>query len=173
MLGPFQNFDPSVFLIVIAVRKLVDAPPGCRYVALSYVLGKTNNNTATSSAPQASMSPKANDKRFEKVIEDSITVTQALGLQYLWIDKICIDHSDYNNTRHQIRQMDLIYANSDITIIVAACNTPDEGSGVTLKRFWLGWANPMLYCKLRVSIYRGGTWASNQVVFEFCVLRGR
>ncbi|CAH0050407.1 unnamed protein product, partial [Clonostachys solani] len=104
-------------------RQVVDAPRGCRYVALSYVWGKTNG--LASSVPRAS--PGANGSRFGKVIEDSITVTQAIGLQYLWIDRICIDHSDHDDTLHQIRQMDLIYANSDITIIAAACNTPDDG----------------------------------------------
>ncbi|CAG9983170.1 unnamed protein product [Clonostachys byssicola] len=102
---------------------VVKAPLKCRYVALSYVWGKTN--TTTSSATQAS--PGANGSRFEKVIEDSITVTQMLGIRYLWVDRICIDHSNHADTLHQIRQMDLIYANSEITIIAAACETPDEG----------------------------------------------
>ncbi|VUC27726.1 unnamed protein product [Clonostachys rosea] len=104
-------------------RQVVNAPRRGRYVALSYVRGKTDG--LTSSAPR--VSPGTDGSPFEKVIEDSITVTKALGLRYLWVDKICIDHSDHDDTRHQIRQMDLIYANSYITIIAAACNTPDDG----------------------------------------------
>ncbi|KAM7210919.1 Heterokaryon incompatibility protein (HET) domain containing protein [Rhypophila decipiens] len=104
-------------------REVVDAPDGCRYVALSYVWGK-NDSSGSSVGPA---SPQNKRDRLEKVIEDSITVTQSLGLHYLWADRICIDQSDDEDKRHQISQMDIIYANSTLTIIAAAGNGPDHG----------------------------------------------
>ncbi|KFA61299.1 hypothetical protein S40285_08537 [Stachybotrys chlorohalonatus IBT 40285] len=64
---------------------------------------------------------------WEKVIEDSITVTKTLGLDYLWVNRICINESDDNKTLHQIRQMDQIYATAALTIIAAAGSGPDHG----------------------------------------------
>jgi hypothetical protein len=92
---------------------VIDAPEGCDYIALSYVWGKSGTDDHST--------------RFDKVIEDSVTVTLGLGMQYLWADKICIDQSDEENKRHQIRQMDLIYAHSALTVIAAAGNGPDHG----------------------------------------------
>lgn len=105
------------------IRKVVDAPEGCRYVALSYVWGKADS----SCSPQTPTMAEYSQGHLEKVIEDSVTVTQGLGLHYLWVDRICIDQSDDVDKRHQISQMDLIYANSALTIIAAAGNGPDHG----------------------------------------------
>jgi hypothetical protein len=73
-----------------------------------------------------------------KVINDSIDVTLRLHLRYLWVDRYCIDQSDEHNKHNQIRQMDLIYANAQVTIIAAAGAGPDYGlQGVrgTLRRY--------------------------------------
>lgn len=101
------------------LRKVVDWPMGCRYVALSYVWAK---HTAGMSSQYHSRS-----EAFEKVIEDAITISQALGFRYLWVDKVCIDQSDHNDKLHQIKQMDLIYTNSALTIIAAAGDGPAYG----------------------------------------------
>jgi hypothetical protein len=93
--------------------RVIDVPKGCDYIALSYVWGKSGTGDHST--------------QFDKVIEDSITVTLGLGMRYLWADKICIDQSDENEKRHQICQMDLIYAHSALTVIAAAGNGPDHG----------------------------------------------
>ncbi|KAJ9641894.1 hypothetical protein H2201_003718 [Coniosporium apollinis] len=59
-------------------------------------------------------------------IEDAITVTQKLGFRYLWIDRYCINQKS-EEAHTQIRQMDLIYRNSGITIIAIAGETPSYG----------------------------------------------
>jgi hypothetical protein len=60
---------------VVGLSTLVD----CRFVALSYVSGgKTHSKLLSSSS-------LAGD--FPQTIEDSITVTQALGFRYLWVDR--------------------------------------------------------------------------------------
>jgi len=52
-----------------------------------------------------------------KLIKDSIDVTLALGFQYLWIDRYCINETE---KQWQIEQMDVIYSESQLTIIAAA-----------------------------------------------------
>lgn len=105
-------------------RQVVEAPEACQYTALSYVWGKKASSRRSS---VLNLSPGNNGVRFEKVIEDSITVTKTLGLEYLWVDRICINQADDDDKRHQVGQMDLIYANSALTIIAAAGSDPSHG----------------------------------------------
>lgn len=57
-------------------HEIIDAPPKCRYAALSYVWGKPQPEDSTA---------------FSQVVVDAIKVTISLGLQYLWVDKhVCI-----------------------------------------------------------------------------------
>lgn len=95
-------------------RQIVDAPERCRYVALSYVWGRSSDSSECLSS-------------LSKVIEDSITVALKLGFNYLWADRICIDQSDENDKRHQIRQMDVVYTYAALTIVAASGNGPEAG----------------------------------------------
>jgi Heterokaryon incompatibility protein (HET) len=47
-------------------------------------------------------------------------VTVSLGMEYLWVDRYCIDQSNKQNKHRQIQQMDLIYSAAQLTIIAAA-----------------------------------------------------
>ena len=55
-------------------RMIVDAPPDCNYIALSYVWG----------ANQACPSFK---EKLPQTIEDSIPTVLHLGYRYLWVDR--------------------------------------------------------------------------------------
>ncbi|CAG8961765.1 hypothetical protein HYFRA_00006308 [Hymenoscyphus fraxineus] len=105
---------------------VVYAAKDCQYVALSYVWGK-----ALSSGSECSSSFELN-KLAPKVILDSIKVVKGLGLRYLWVDRYCIDQSNDIEKHNQIRQMDIIYASAQFTIIAAASGDPNHGlPGVT------------------------------------------
>jgi hypothetical protein len=61
-------------MIDIPARCIVQCPPNGEYVALSYVWG--------------SVVPEKNaleNRRLPQTIEDAITVTQELGIRYLWV----------------------------------------------------------------------------------------
>jgi hypothetical protein len=62
-----------------------------------------------------------------KVINDSIEVTLLLKFRYLWVDKYCINQNDAKEKHDQIRHIDLIYANAQVTIIAAAGADPLYG----------------------------------------------
>ena len=62
----------------LVLKKVVTAPPDCRFVALSYVWGQT-------SAVQND--EVANLEDLPRTIEDAKTVTTMLGFRYLWIDR--------------------------------------------------------------------------------------
>ena len=103
------NDAPNFFRVVdCKARQVVVAQPGCQYLALSYVWGST---TSTSDRSLLDLD------NCPKVINDSIDVTMKLKFQYLWVDRYCIDQLDEADKHHQIRQMDLIYANAKVSKI--------------------------------------------------------
>ncbi|KAA8627766.1 HET domain containing protein [Pyrenophora tritici-repentis] len=88
-------------------------PSNCRFVALSYVWGSEQSSLRLEDAPAT--------------IKDSITVTLALGYDYLWVDRSCINQSDSRDQNSQIRQMSDIYGAAQLTIIAAAGEDPSYG----------------------------------------------
>ena len=96
-------------------KRLVDAPPNCTYVALSYVWGRFNTEYTT------------DNPVFPKTIQDSMEVVTQLSFRYLWVDRYCIDQNDKNDKHSQIAQMDMIYKSAALTIIAAAGEDPEYG----------------------------------------------
>ncbi|CAH0041937.1 unnamed protein product [Clonostachys rhizophaga] len=115
---PMAVDPPGLHVLDCRTRQVIFAPLGCQYVSLSYVWGCSTPQSVKRQPPKA---------RFEKVIEDSIAVTLMMGMRYLWVDRLCIDQTDRKKQRHQINQMDLIYARSTLTIIAAAGYGPERG----------------------------------------------
>ncbi|PQE13222.1 Heterokaryon incompatibility protein [Rutstroemia sp. NJR-2017a BBW] len=81
-----------------------EQPWGIKYAALSYVWG-------TSSADR---------EPWPKTVLDAVAVTKELGLQYLWVDRLCINQSDDAEKAALISRMTTIYQEADITIVAAA-----------------------------------------------------
>jgi hypothetical protein len=73
-----------------------------RYVALSYVWGSRQTEA------------------WPKVVLDAASVTQKLGLRYLWVDRYCIDQSNLEEKHYLISRMASIYEGAEITIVAAA-----------------------------------------------------
>lgn len=94
---------------------LWDASEQVPYVALSYVWGDQSNCNENSPVSKGQLPSK-----ISRVIFDAISVTKALGYQYLWIDKFCINQEDPIIRHEQIKRMDSIYENAVLTIIAAA-----------------------------------------------------
>lgn len=86
-------------LIDIDTMCIVYAPRKAKYVALSYVWGRTSipRLTLTSHNEEALLRPKgleANRSKIPNTILDAITVFRKLGERYLWVDSLCLlqDH---------------------------------------------------------------------------------
>lgn len=88
------------------------------YVTLSYMWGSiSGSNEYSESLPEG----------LPCTIEDAITVTRKLGFRYLWIDRYCINQQCEEEKAEQVQKMDLIYQNSEVTIIAAAGQDPLYG----------------------------------------------
>jgi hypothetical protein len=110
---------PSFKLIDCQARhpRIVRAS-GQPYVTLSYLWGKgPHDKTFSWTLPQ----------NLPRTIKDAIYVTSKLGLQYLWIDRYCINQSSKKEVKEHVASMDLIYSQSCLTIVAAAGRNPKFG----------------------------------------------
>jgi hypothetical protein len=110
---------PYLKLIDCESRRIIEAKTtGASYVCLSYVWGQIlNSKSYHDILPQS----------LPTTIEDSITATLKLGFRYLWVDRYCINQQDKVEVFHQVRMMDRIYQNAELTIIAAASEDPSYG----------------------------------------------
>ncbi|KAH7068672.1 heterokaryon incompatibility protein-domain-containing protein [Paraphoma chrysanthemicola] len=149
-------------------RTIVTKSTECPYVALSYVWGKP--------------STAQTDAYLEPTIEDSITLTKALGIRYLWVDRYCIDQNDAQSKHEQIQQMGVIYSSALLTIIAAAGKGPSHGlPGVQYRPRMDTFAVRVRSVTLAVHPARSqinvdilaSTWASRAWTFQECYLSRR
>ncbi|KAJ2898035.1 HET-domain-containing protein [Zalerion maritima] len=116
-------------------RELVPAPPNSRYITLSYVWGKPSSGGDGVTPQQPSSPSTLANMELPPTIEDAIQLTGMLGYQYLWVDKYCIDQGNAQEKHQQICNMDLIYKESEITIVAAEGEDQNAGlPGVTTER---------------------------------------
>lgn len=120
------HVKPPLCLLVIDVHKrvIIEAPPDCEYTALSYVWGKVVGEEHISSQEDLKQLPKAllEPDKMPRTIEDAIRVTKDIGLDYLWVDAICIAQkpSENSDKTHHLEQMDLIFKSAEVVIAAAA-----------------------------------------------------
>lgn len=119
---------PGLRLIDVDTRDIVEPNTVVRYAALSYVWGSrsryrhghipTDPSTSSdlSGLVEASYLRRL-PQRLPATLEDAITVCQALGEQYVWIDLFCIDQSDQHELQRQINQMNKIYQTASFTML--------------------------------------------------------
>ncbi|KAK8036232.1 HET-domain-containing protein [Apiospora rasikravindrae] len=113
-----------------------------QYIALSYVWSSDSNTVqdvpirnASTHQRRATSSYHTGPKfvgtslpqSLPKVISDAIRVVIALGFNYLWVDKYCIQGNDKHLIHRQINQVDRVYRNAALTIIAAAGKDQDYG----------------------------------------------
>ncbi|KAK7990232.1 hypothetical protein PG989_010547 [Apiospora arundinis] len=118
-----SNFTPPISLIDCHRHCLIHGFSGIRYVALSYVWGKTGRDF---NLPERKYEVPLDG--FPRTIRDAIAVTKSLEYDYLWVDMLCIDQQSKEDKHRQIAIMDQVYRSADLTIIVAAGS--DCGNGI-------------------------------------------
>ncbi|KAK5655511.1 hypothetical protein OQA88_5782 [Cercophora sp. LCS_1] len=96
---------------------------GTEYLALSYVWGAQKQ-----SGPPPQARGKLPPVGVPRVIRDAITVVKALGKQYLWVDKYCVDQESHALRAQEIRSMDRVYNGAYATI--AGCSGDNSSFGL-------------------------------------------
>jgi hypothetical protein len=105
--------------------KVVEAPRSAVYCALSYVWGA--KSAQDKNLHEMKSNRTALPSLLPKVVQDAMSVTRALGVDYLWVDKYCIDQTSFSK-HEQIQKMDSVYRNAELTIISVAGD--DQNSGL-------------------------------------------
>jgi hypothetical protein len=65
--------------------------------------------------------------QLPRTITDSFQVARSLGLEYIWIDSLCIIQDDQEDVNREIKEMLHVYQNAMVTISVASPSQCGEG----------------------------------------------
>jgi hypothetical protein len=107
-----------------------------RYVTLSHCWGRD-----ISHLPRTTRSNYSSHMRgipfadLPRTFRDAVTITRKLGMQFLWIDSLCIrqyDNDDWDDWEQQSIRMASTYANG--TLSLAASASSDSRGGMMLER---------------------------------------
>ncbi|KAF2179531.1 HET-domain-containing protein [Zopfia rhizophila CBS 207.26] len=101
------------------------------YVALSHCWGKLPKNVK----PRFCTTDDNIKARFEefvfselpKTFQDAVRITRELGIQYLWIDSLCIIQGNQKDWEHEAKRMEDVFASAYCTI--AATSAVDSKAG--------------------------------------------
>ena len=97
-----------------------------QYAALSYCWGGLQKGILTSSNIDA-WYQNINEAYLSNTVRDAIKVTRGTGLQYLWVDALCIVQDSESDKHRDIASMAYIYQNSTLTIVAASASNSKEG----------------------------------------------
>lgn len=97
------------------------------YIALSYVWGSAQRLVMNLGNMDNLGEPGALNGTVSETIEDAMSLTAMLGIQYLWVDALCILQDDPLDKSHQLPFMDQVYRYSQLTIIAAAGADAEAG----------------------------------------------
>ncbi|KAH7328879.1 heterokaryon incompatibility protein-domain-containing protein [Stachybotrys elegans] len=99
------------------VAKLIEPAPGSidKYAALSYCWGQSLPFKTTRDSYQA-RKKGINIPRLPQTFQDAVKITRHLGLQYLWIDSICILQDDSADWARESARMTNVYSGAYIVI---------------------------------------------------------
>jgi hypothetical protein len=85
-----------------------DTTTEMQYIALSYCWGTAQHFTTTS-ANLARMKERIHWDELPQTIKDAVTITRALGIQYLWVDALCIIQDSQEDWEAESKKMADVY----------------------------------------------------------------
>ena len=122
-----EDLDSYGFRVIDVKRHcIVAAPPGCKYLALSYCWGDVSKKkhlkltTANFAQLHTPGELSMDNVRVPATIRDAIYLTECLGYKYLWVDALCIVQDNKAEKEVQINLMDRLYKSATLTVVAAA-----------------------------------------------------
>ncbi|KAL8835097.1 MAG: hypothetical protein Q9170_003453 [Blastenia crenularia] len=107
-----------------------------KYACLSYCWGTEGHSLQLNRSNLVALHEKIPLELLSRSIQDAIHVTRKLGINYLWVDALCIIQDAADDKEREIQRMDQIYINACLT--VAAANSDDCSRGFLAihERWW-------------------------------------
>jgi hypothetical protein len=120
------NIDPLDLVTVRLEQPDKSAERGQPYAALSHCWG-TSQPFITTTETLEERKRGILISALPQSYQDAITVTRALGLQYIWIDSLCITQNDKQDWQREAGKMASVYRDAHIVIGASNANADSEG----------------------------------------------
>jgi hypothetical protein len=119
--GPYRT--PTAFRCIdVQEMRIVQPPPQCRYLTLSYVWGAGAKFVALQENIQQLSQPGGLNScldHLSSTIRDAIEVTRRLGEKYIWIDSLCIVQDAGEEKLAALQDMGLVYSQALLMLCAA------------------------------------------------------
>ncbi|KAJ3553983.1 hypothetical protein NPX13_g10738 [Xylaria arbuscula] len=102
-----------------------------RYIALSHCWGQSDPNrrpphcTTKDNVERRQRGFKLSE--LPKTFQDAVEVTRELGVQYLWIDSICIIQGRHGDWEQESKRMEQVFASAYCTIAATSAENSNSG----------------------------------------------
>lgn len=154
-------------VVDVSLLKLHQSTPGetSQYAALTYCWGLPVVRGALVQSNLDGLREDIGLSHLPRTVKDAISVTQRLGLRFLWIDAFCIMQDSEEDKTRELAQMAEIYSCAHITLSAASAASVEDGflqPWVLPPSIWPEWA-----CRI-VTRSATGTMA-NQNFPRLCV----
>ncbi|KAF8454835.1 heterokaryon incompatibility protein-domain-containing protein, partial [Kalaharituber pfeilii] len=127
-----QNDAPQIRLVVTSELPKQDL---LQYVALSHCWGGLMNMRLLVENYTA-MKNSITVADLPQTFQDAISITRGIGIQYLWIDSLCILQDAPDDWTRESATMGLVYANAICTVSATAANNSEKGCFFPKKQFF-------------------------------------
>ncbi|KAH7350979.1 heterokaryon incompatibility protein-domain-containing protein [Rhexocercosporidium sp. MPI-PUGE-AT-0058] len=124
--GPSRLLHINPDVSVVPKVKIIDTHDTEKYTALSYCWGKDSSMRLLRSTIEAWKEELPYDE-LPRTIQDAICTTRRLGIEHLWVDRICIVQDDYEDLKKELSAMARIYQRSFLTISAASAPSAIDG----------------------------------------------
>jgi hypothetical protein len=110
--------------------RLVAKNSAARYAALSYCWGKSNYTVTTDTVEECMK--RLPIAKLPRTVQDAIRCARRIGIQYLWVDALCILQDSTTDKAHELSHMADYYYNASLTI--SAALSSDSSGGFLYER---------------------------------------
>ena len=112
----------------VVLRDKVDVPAESRYTALSHCWGTKLPDCLTTKQTLSDRKARVPWATLPKTFQDAVDFTRRLGIEYLWIDSLCIIQGDRDDWSREAGRMFHVYRNAYVTL--AAYHSHDSSGGL-------------------------------------------
>ena len=117
----YVGTSPDDIRLVETDRKLAAS-----YVCLSHCWGKETPLKTTKETLAANLA-SLSWSQIPRTYQEAITVTRCLGIEYLWVDSLCIIQDDNDDWARESAEMCNVYEHAYLTIAATAAKSAKDG----------------------------------------------
>lgn len=107
-----------------------DLPQDTRYIALSHCWGGVAINSKTTRENVEAYFISIDIEMIPKTFQESVHITRALGIRYLWIDSLCIIQHDEDDWQREAAKMANVFRSAILTISATSAENSAQGCGI-------------------------------------------